>query len=71
MNIEQCTAEVEHVSPTQIRASLIFENGLTISVFQTFPSEKMANHHLRGLILLPVFDIAQRLAHCVVGGNLI
>lgn len=71
MNIEQCTAEVKHITPTQIRASLIFGDGSTISVFQTFSSEKVANQYLRGLVLLSVFDIAQRLAHCVSGGNLV
>ena len=70
-NLLYCTTEVKREDQTHIKATLTNKKGVSISVIQKFANSTEASHHIRQLKLLPTFDIAQRIAHCVVGGKLI
>lgn len=69
MNIADCTTHIERTDALHIRATLTNSEGVSVSVTQEFELKSEANRQLERLILMPVFDIAQRIAHIINGGK--
>ena len=67
MNIQSCTCLVKRLPNNVISLALTTEKGDTITVRKQFKHEVETSQYLGQLKLLPVKDIACRIAHTVAG----